>query len=102
MAVPALRGFINPACIRFQKKPAVPQRIFLSGSFLAIVEVTTTVIVTMSTHSAAGIVWGLIIAAAAEILSLFAVFALGRIRFSAPPGFRNSGPGQMGYRIWPI
>lgn len=73
VAVPLLRGFINPACIRFQKSLQFHKEFFYQA-VLVIVEVASTVIITLFTHSAIGIVWGLIISALVEIVLSFIVF----------------------------
>ena len=72
--VPVLRGFINPACIRFQKSLQFHKEFFYQAT-LAIIEVVSTVVITIYTLSAIGIVWGLVIAALAEIIFSFAVFS---------------------------
>jgi O-antigen/teichoic acid export membrane protein len=68
--VPFVRGFINPAIIKFQKDLDFHKE-FYFRTFLFLVDTSVAVVVTYITRSAEGIIWGLIAGAFLEVILSF-------------------------------
>lgn len=77
--IPIIRGFINPACIRYQKELKFRSE-FLYRTVLVLTEASVAIIVSLLTRSPVGLVWGLVVSALVEV-------ALSHILFSPHPKF---------------
>jgi len=64
--IPFLRGFINPACVKFQKELTFAKEFWYRFS-IVVVEIGLTVLLALSTKSAASLVWGLVFSAIFEV-----------------------------------
>lgn len=70
--VPFVRGFINPAEVRFQKELTFHLQFwFDSGLFL--IDALVCVIVVLITHSVYSLVWGMLVSAILEVVLSFAL-----------------------------
>lgn len=70
--IPFIRGFINPASVRFQKDLHFHKE-FYFRSVLTIIEVASTIVITLISYSPSGLVWGLIISSLAEVVLSFLI-----------------------------
>lgn len=84
--VPFVRGFINPAEVKFQKELTFHLQFwFTSGLFL--IDAITAIIFVLLTHSVYSLVWGMLISALCEVILSFALikprpkFAIEKIYF---------------------
>jgi len=68
--VPLIRGFINPAIVKFQKDLEFHKE-FYFRTFLFLVDALVAVVVIYITRSAEGIIWGLIAGAFLEVILSF-------------------------------
>ncbi len=71
--VPLIRGFVNPACIKFQKNLEFNKQFFYDSS-LFLIDTTVAISVTFLTHSENSLIWGMIVAAFVEVFLSFIVF----------------------------
>jgi O-antigen/teichoic acid export membrane protein len=65
--IPFIRGFINPACIRFQKNLEFNKEFFYRFSIIFL-EVAITAVLAYQMRSTGSLVWGLIIASTIEVI----------------------------------
>jgi O-antigen/teichoic acid export membrane protein len=78
--VPFVRGFINPAEVRFQKELNFRLQFwFDSGLFL--IDATVCIVIVLITHSVYSMVWGMLVSALVEVV-LSMVFIKPRPKFS--------------------
>lgn len=102
--VPIIRGFINPACVKFQKELEFNKE-FLYRFALVVVELVTTVSIGWVTRSATSFVWGLILAGVVEVALSFIVvsrrprwaFDLSQLRLILHRGKWVTGFGVLDY-----
>lgn len=71
-AVPFIRGFINPAIIKFQKELEF-QKEFLFRLLVFFVDAATAIILVVLIREPIGLVWGLIAGATLEVISSFLI-----------------------------
>ena len=64
---PLIRGFINPAVVKFQKRLRFDQEFFYRLSF-TLVETIVSLTLALTTHSPVSLVWGLTASALTEVL----------------------------------
>ncbi|MEK7498056.1 MAG: lipopolysaccharide biosynthesis protein [Patescibacteria group bacterium] len=70
--VPFIRGFINPAIIKFQKELTFNKEFFYSSS-LFVVEAGVSIGLSILTHSPIALIWGMVASALVEVLLSFLV-----------------------------
>ena len=72
--LPLIRGFVNPACIKYQKNLEFNKQFFYdSGLFL--IDTIVAVSLTFLTHSENSLIWGMIVAALIEVVASFLIFS---------------------------
>jgi O-antigen/teichoic acid export membrane protein len=72
--VPVIRGFINPAVIKYQKNLQFKKQ-FYYDSFLFFVEAVVAISLGIITKSENSLVWSMIISAGIEVIISFAIFS---------------------------
>lgn len=73
-AVPFVRGFINPACIGFQKRIQIKKE-FIYKTWLAAVEITAVIAGALVFRSISMAIWGMIVASVVEVVASWLIFA---------------------------
>ncbi len=68
--IPLIRGFINPACIKFQKQLQFHKEFFYRFSIIAI-EILSSIIIVWFVRNASGMIWALVISALTEVVLSF-------------------------------
>lgn len=81
--VPIARGFINPSEVRFQKELQF-SREFIFRIAIFIIDSLVAIGVSVATHSAAGLAWGMIAGAIAEVI-------MSHLLLTPKPRFRLDG-----------
>ena len=68
--IPLIRGFINPACIKFQKELQFHKEFYYRFSIVTI-EILSSIIIVWFMRNASGMVWALVVSAVAEVVLSF-------------------------------
>lgn len=68
--IPLIRGFINPACIKFQKELQFHKEFFYRFT-IVIIEILSSIIIVWFVRNASGMIWALVISALAEVVLSF-------------------------------
>ncbi len=68
--IPIIRGFINPACIKFQKDLQFHKEFYYRFS-IVIIEIISSIIIVWFIRNASGMVWALAVSALAEVALSF-------------------------------
>jgi O-antigen/teichoic acid export membrane protein len=74
-AVPLIRGFINPAVVKYQIDLEFNKE-FLYRSFLFGVDAAVAIVIAFKTHSAVSLIWGFIVSALVEAVTSFIFFKI--------------------------
>ena len=72
--VPLIRGFINPACVKFQKSLQFNKQFYYEAS-LFFIDTLIAVLLAFLTRSENSLVWGMIIATSIEVILSFLIFS---------------------------
>ncbi|MEK7550907.1 MAG: lipopolysaccharide biosynthesis protein [Patescibacteria group bacterium] len=72
--VPLIRGFINPACVKFQKRLQFNKQFYYEAS-LFFIDTLIAVLLAFLTRSENSLVWGMIIATSIEVILSFLIFS---------------------------
>jgi len=72
--VPIIRGFINPAVVKFQKNLQFNKQFYYDG-FLFFVDAAVAIFLGLITRSENSLVWGMIVAAGVEVILSFIIFS---------------------------
>jgi len=102
--IPFIRGFINPASIKFQKQLDFHKEFFYRSAIL-IPETVATLLFVFNNHSALGLIQGLVVSAVVEVILSFVVisprprvhFELAQVRLILGRGKWVTGYGLLDY-----
>lgn len=72
--VPFIRGFINPAVVRFQKELLFKREFFFRSTVLAI-EIAATIVILFFSPTPSSLIWGLVIGALTEMILSYIIIS---------------------------